>query len=328
MPTVKYWQAVNSALREELERDASVVVFGEDVGKPGGPFGATRGLQEQFGPARVRDTPLSEASIVGAAVGAAMTGLRPVVEVMFFDFITLAMDQLVNQAAKVRFMSGGALTAPMVVRVLCGAGRGSGPQHSQSFESWLAHVPGLHVVAPGTPADAKGLLKAAIRSDDPVIVLDSSRLWVSRGEVPDGDHLTPIGQARIARPGRDLTIVSWSWALSRALEAAEELAGTGIEAEVIDLRSLNPLDERLVLDSLSRTGRLVIAHDAAASYGPGAEIAALAAGAGFQHLRAPVVRVTPPFAPAPFPAHLERSFYPQGADVASAARSLMRGEDG
>ncbi|MTD57054.1 alpha-ketoacid dehydrogenase subunit beta [Amycolatopsis pithecellobii] len=325
MTVRKYWQAVNDALREELARDERVVIFGEDVAKPGGPFGATRGLREEFGASRVRDTPISEAGIVGAAVGAAMTGLRPIAEIMYFDFITLAMDQLVNQAAKVRYMSGGALSVPMVVRVFCGAGRGSGPQHSQSVESWLGHVPGLRVVAPGDPAEAKALLKGAIRSPDPVIVLDSSRLWTKRGEVPDGDVVAPIGEARIVRPGNDVTIVAWSWALSRSLEAAEKLAAQGISAEVVDPRSLNPLDEKSIMDSLRRTGRLLIVHDAVSTYGPGAEIAALAAGPGFGALRAPVVRLTPPFAPAPFPSHLEQAYYPQPADIETAALSLVRG---
>jgi pyruvate/2-oxoglutarate/acetoin dehydrogenase E1 component len=325
MTVRKYWQAVNDALREELARDERVVIFGEDVGKPGGPFGATRGLQAEFGASRIRDTPISEAGIVGAAVGAAMTGLRPIAEIMYFDFITLAMDQLVNQAAKVRYMSGGALSVPMVVRVFCGAGRGSGPQHSQSLEAWLAHVPGLQVLAPGDPAEAKSLLKAAIRSPDPVIILDSSRLWTQRGEVPDGDIVAPIGKARIARPGTDVTLVAWSWALSRTLEAAQVLEEQGVSAEVVDLRSLNPLDETTILESLARTGRIVIVHDAVGTYGPGAELAALAAGKGFHTLKAPVLRITPPFAPAPFPSHLEKAYYPQPADIASAVQTLVRG---
>lgn len=324
MTVRKYWQAVNDALREELERDDSVVVFGEDVGKPGGPFGATRGLRDAFGPDRVRDTPISEAAIVGAAVGAAMTGLRPVVEIMYFDFITLAMDQLVNQAAKVRYMSAGSLSVPMVVRVFCGAGRGSGPQHSQSLEAWLAHVPGLQVVAPGDPADAKGLLKSAIRAPDPVVVLDSSRLWTQRGEIPDGEVLTPIGSARVARPGSDVTLVAWSWALTRTLAAAEQLDEVGVSAEVVDLRSLSPLDEELVLESLRRTGRIVIVHDAVGPYGPGAEIAALAAGPGFAFLRSSVVRLTPPFAPAPFPTHLELAYYVQPDEIVAAVQKVMR----
>lgn len=320
---MKYWQAVNLALAEELERDGDVMVFGEDVGKAGGPFGATRGLQDKFGADRVRDTPLSEAGIVGAAVGAAMNGARPVVEVMFFDFVTLVMDQLVNQAAKVRYMSGGALRAPMVVRVLCGAGRGSGPQHSQSFESWLAHVPGLTVVAPGNPGDARGLLKAAIRSDDPVIVIDNSRLWAVRGEVAEDDPVPELGTARIVRPGKDLTIVAWSWALARANEAAEELAEAGMDPELVDLRSLSPLDRTTVLDSVRKTGRLLVVHDSPADYGPGAEIVALAAEEGFEALRARPVRLTPPFAPAPFPKHLEDAYYPQRRDIVRAARTIM-----
>lgn len=326
MAELKYWQAVNTALRTEMARDPSVVVFGEDVGKPGGPFGATRGLRDEFGAARVRDTPISEAAIVGAAVGAAMTGLRPVVEVMFFDFVTLAMDQLANQAAKMRYMSAGAYTVPLVVRTMCGAGRGSGPQHSQLFEAWLAAVPGLRVVFPSTPREAKTLLQAAIRADDPVVVVESSRLWGVRGEVPDTEpDAADLATARIARAGTDLTLVAWGWALTRALAAAEELAGRGVEAEVLDLRSLCPVDDELILASLARTGRLMVVHDATEPFGPGAEIAALAATRGFASLTAPVVRVTPPFAPAPFPAHLEAAYYPQPAAIVDAATTLVGG---
>jgi pyruvate/2-oxoglutarate/acetoin dehydrogenase E1 component len=319
----KYWQAINEALASEMERDASVVVLGEDVGAPGGVYVATRGLQERFGAVRVRDTPISEGILVGLATGAAMTGLRPVIEIMFMDFMTLAADQLVNHAAKVASVSGGAFSAPMVVRTMCGAGRSTGPQHGQSLESWLAHVPGLKVVWPSNAADAKGLLTAAIRDDNPVVVVESLALWGTRCEVPDGDHVVPIGRAAVARAGGDVTLACWGAAVPRALEAADLLAADGIGAEVLDLRTISPLDTGALLESLGRTGRLVIVHDAVGPFGAGAEVAAVAAGEGFGALKAPVRRVTAPFAPVPFPGHLERGYFPQAQDVADAARGLL-----
>jgi acetoin:2,6-dichlorophenolindophenol oxidoreductase subunit beta len=325
MAELKMWQAVNTALGEELERDATVVLFGEDVGKAGGAFGASRGLRDRFGAGRVRDTPISEGAITGLAVGAAMCGLRPVVEIMYFDFATLAMDQLVNQAAKMRYMSGGALSVPLTMLTFCGSGRGSGPQHSQSLEAWLAHVPGLSVVYPSTPADAKGLLAAAIRSDDPVVFVESSRLWTIRGEAPEGsEHVVPIGKATIARPGSDVTLVSWGWAALRTLEAAELLATGGIDAEVVDLRTISPLDEAAVLDSVGRTGHLVVVHDAAGPFGPGAEVAALVAEHAFDALQGPIMRVTAPFAPAPFANQLEHAYYPTAERIAGAARAALK----
>ena len=316
MTSQKFWQAVNAALDEELSRDPSVILFGEDVGKPGGPFGASRGLYERFGASRVRDTPISEAAITGMAVGAAMCGLRPIVEIMYFDFITLAMDQLVNQAAKMRYMSGGELTVPMTLMTFSGAGRGSGPQHSQSFESWLGHVPGLSVVYPSNPEDAKGLLKGAIRSPDPVVFVSSSRLWTVRGEVSSNIDTIPLGQAKIARPGRDVTIVSWGWAASRCLEAAELLSLGGVDAEVVDLRTISPLDTATILDSVERTGHLAIVHDAPSPYGPGAEICAVVGELGFESLAGPIIRITPPFAPSPFSDRLESAFYPTPERIA------------
>ncbi|WUI04175.1 alpha-ketoacid dehydrogenase subunit beta [Spirillospora sp. NBC_00431] len=329
MSTVKYWQAVNSALHEELERDASVHVFGEDVGVPGGPFAATRGLRERFGEWRVRDTPISESTFTGMAVGAAMAGLRPVAEVMYFDFITLAMDQLVNQAAKMSYMSDGAFAVPLTIRTLCGGHRGSGPQHSQSLEGWLAAVPGLKVVWGGTPADAKGLLKAAIRDDDPVVVIESLSLWTRRGEVPDDtDHVVPIGAGLIRRPGDDVTLVCWGDTVPSAMEAAEALAGRGVGAEVLDLRTLSPLDEALILRSLAKTGRLVVVQDAQGPCSVGSEVIRLAATDGFASLRAPAARVSPPFAPVPFAPDLEHAYYPGPDDVVSAALRTIEGNGG
>jgi pyruvate/2-oxoglutarate/acetoin dehydrogenase E1 component len=324
MAQVKYWKAINDALTEEMERDERVVLVGEDVGKPGGTYIASKGLYDRFGANRVRDTPISEATLVGLATGAAMTGLRPIVEIMFFDFLTLASDQLVNHAAKVVSVSGGAFRVPMVVRTMCGAGRNTGPQHGQSLEAWIAHVPGLKVVWPSNPSDMKGLLKAAVRDDNPVVVIESLALWGARGDVPDGDHLVELGTASVARAGDDVTLVSWGGAVPRALAAADALAGEhGIAAEVVDLRSLSPIDETTILTSLAKTGRLVIVHDAVRPFGGGAEIAALAAGEGFADLQAPVVRVTPPFAHVPFPPQLEAAYYPQVADVVAAVRTTV-----
>lgn len=309
-----------------MERDPSVCIVGEDVAY-GGPFGATKDLEEQFGSLRVRNTPISEAGFVGAALGAAMTGMRPVVEVMFFDFVTLVMDQLVNQAAKISYMSGGKFQAPMVIRTLSGAGRGTGPQHGQNLEGWLGHVPGLKVVWSSTPEDAKGLLKSAIRDDDPVVVVESLGLWGQRGEVPDEDRLVPIGLGAIRREGEDATVVAWGSTVRRALEAAEQLSEEGIEAEVLDLRTLSPIDEALILSSLRKTGRLVIVHDAVAPFGPGAEVATIAASAGFGSLKAPVTRVAPPFAPVPLTPNLEQAYFPQyfpqPEDVRAAVSNLV-----
>ncbi|QXJ21161.1 2-oxoisovalerate dehydrogenase [Actinomadura graeca] len=321
--TIKYREAVAEALGEEMERDPAVVVFGEDVARAGGTFLATRGLLDRFGGSRVRDTPISEGALIGAAVGAAMTGLRPVVEIMFADFLTLAADQLVNHAAKMRSVSGGEFSVPMVVRVIGAAGKAAGPQHGQSLEGWLAHVPGLKVVAPGSPADLKGLLKSAVRDPDPVIVLESLALWGLKGEVPGGDHLVPIGRAAVTRPGTDVSLVTWGAAHARATEAARLLDLDGIDAEVVDLRSLMPLDREAVLATLRRTGRLVVVHDAVAPYGPGAEIAALAAGPGFAWLKAPVRRVAPPFAHVPLPEPLQRAYYPGAEEIAAAARESL-----
>jgi pyruvate/2-oxoglutarate/acetoin dehydrogenase E1 component len=257
-------------------------------------------------------------------MGAAMTGLRPIVEVMFLDFLTLASDQLVNHAAKVASVSEGQFAVPMVMRTLSGAGRASGPQHGQSLESWIAHVPGLKVVMPSTPADAKGLLKAAVRDPGPVVVIESLAVWGLKGDVPDGDHVVPIGEAAVARAGADVTLVSWGGAVQRTLAAAELLdTEHGVSAEVLDLRTLSPLDTGAILRSLQRTGRIAVVHDAVGPFGGGAEIAAVAASEGFHALRAPVRRVTAPFAPVPLGAALETAYYPQSDDIADAVREVL-----
>jgi pyruvate/2-oxoglutarate/acetoin dehydrogenase E1 component len=315
--------AIRRALDIELQRDPSVVVLGEDVSY-GGPFGATKGLAETYGN-RIRDTPISEATVVGMTVGAALSGLRPVVEVMYIDFITLAMDQLVNHAAKLRYMTDGLLNVPMVVRAQGGARGSMGAHHSQSLEAWLAHVPGLTVVAPATPADAQGLLQGAIRSDDPVLYLEHRGLYRMKADVPDGyeSALVPLGSAAIRRTGSDVTIVSWSYTVTTVLTAAMALATEGIAAEVIDLRSLQPLDLGTVLESVARTRRLVIAHEAVEQGGLGAEIAARVSEAAWAELAAPVTRVAAPFVPPPFSPDLERAFVPDAAAIIAAVKRTL-----
>jgi len=323
MPELRMGQALNRALAEALAEDPSVILLGEDIGAAGGPFGVTRGLQEKFGPDRVRDTPIAEAGIMGAAVGAALSGLKPVAEIMFMDFITLAMDALVNQAAKARFMFGGQRGVPLVLRTPHGGGLSAGPQHSQCLEAWLCHVPGLKVVCPATPADAYGLLRSAIADPDPVVVVENKALYAMKGEVAEAPEPVPIGRARIARPGRDATIVAYGAAVHWAMEAAGLLAGEGIEAEVLDLRSLQPWDEAAVLESLSRTHRLVIAHEAVEAFGVGGEIAARMADIGFDELDGPILRVGAPFTPVPFAKELEAAYRPDAARIAAAVRRTL-----
>lgn len=315
-------RALNQALADAMDSDSAVVVLGEDIGRAGGPFNVTRGLQERFAE-RVIDTPISEAAITGAALGAALSGLKPVVEIMFMDFITLAMDQLVNQAAKAHFMFGGQASVPMVLRTPHGGGQSAGPQHSQCLEAWLTHVPGLKVVCPATPADAYGLLRAAIDDPNPVIFVENKALYGLKGPMATPPEPVPIGKARIARSGRDASVVTYGAMVHRALEAADTLASHGIEIEVVDLRSLQPWDKQAVLGSVARTHRVVIAHEAVMSFGIGAEIAATIAHEGFDELDAPVVRVGAPFMPSPFAPSLEGRFMPGAKDVVGAVREVM-----
>jgi len=317
-----YAEALNDALRSEMARDARVIVMGEDIGRHGGAFQVTAGLLDKFGPTRIRQTPISELGIVGAAVGAALTGLRPVVELMYVDFSGLAMDQIVNQAAQNRFMFGGQARVPLVIRAQGGSGRGNAAQHSKSLEAWFAHVAGLKVVMPATPADAKGLLAAAIRDDDPVMFIEHKLLYRTKGDVPAGEHLVPLGRADVKRPGRDLTIVSWSRELVFSLEAAETLAGEGIEAEVVDVRTLVPLDVATILASVRRTRHCLVVHEAIKRGGYGAEIAALVAEEAFDDLDAPPKRLAGLDTPIPYAKHLERSVVPQVEDIVAAARAL------
>ena len=323
MAEVRYSQAINRALADAMAADESVVLFGEDVAAPGGPFAVTRGLLGKFGPDRVRDTPISEAAIAGAAVGAALSGLRPVVEIMFMDFMTFAMDALVNQAAKAHFMFGGQCGVPMVVRTPHGGGLNAGPQHSQCLEAWFAHVPGLKVVVPGTPADAYGLLRAAIDDPDPVIFVEHKGLYGTKGEFPEPPAPVALGVARIARPGRDVTVAAYGAAVGWATRAAEALAVDGIEAEVIDLRSIQPWDEETVFASVSRTRRLVVVHEAVTAFGVGAEIAARIGERAFGLLKAPVLRVGAAFMPIPFARSLERACLPGEAAIVAAVRHAV-----
>ncbi len=315
-------QAVNEALAEELRRDESVFVIGEDVAEAGTPFKVLSGLVEEFGPERVLDSPISEAGITGLAVGAAMTGMRPVVDIMFGDFLTLVMDQLANQAAKAHYMSGGRLQVPLVLRTTLGATRRSAAQHSQSLHAWVAHIPGLKVVLPSTPADAKGLLKSAIRDDNPVVFIEDKMDWRITGEVPAGELVIPLGVGDVKRPGDDVTLVATSSMVRVCLGAADLLAQDGISAEVVDPRTLSPLDRDLLVRSAEKTGRAVVVDEGHRSYGVTAELAAVIAEEAFYHLDAPVRRLGALDVPVPFSPPLEDETVPTPETVAAAAREL------
>lgn len=323
MAQTRYVRAINQALADAMEADPRVFVIGEDVGVAGGSFKATRGLIDRFGPDRVLDAPIAEAALTGIGVGAALTGMRPVVEIMFMDFITLSMDMLVNQAAKARAMFGGQGSVPMVLRTPHGGGLNAGPQHSQCLEAWLAHVPGLKVVCPSNPADAYGLLRAAIDDPDPVIVVENKALYAVSGDLPDDPPHVPIGRGAIRRAGHDATVVAYGATVAMAEAAAETLAAEGLSIEVIDLRSLQPWDEGLVAESLSRTHNLVIAHEAVEAFGIGAEIAARMADIAFDDLDGPIVRVGAPFAPPPFGASLESAYRPDPSRIIAALRRSL-----
>ena len=322
MRTLTFAQAVNEALAEEMRRDESVFVIGEDVAEAGTPFKVLAGLVEEFGPGRVVDSPISEPGITGLGVGAAMTGLRPVVDIMFGDFLTLVMDQLANQAAKTHYMSGGKLKVPLTLRTTMGATRRSGAQHSQSLHAWVAHVPGLKVVLPSTPEDAKGLLKTAIRDDNPVVFVEDKMDYTVKGEVPDGEYMIPFGVADVKRVGEDLTIVATSSMVRVALAAAAELEGDGISVEVIDPRTLVPLDLEALVKSATKTGRAIVVDEGHRSYGASAEIAAAIGEAAFYSLDAPVRRVAALDVPIPFSPPLEDATVPTPELVAQVAREL------
>lgn len=320
-----YAEAVREAIDLAMARNERVFLFGEDVGVYGGAFGVTDGLYQKYGPERVRDTPISEAIIAGVATGAALTGMRPIAEIQFMDFITLSMEQLVLQAAKLRFMLGGKVEVPFVLRTPAGAGTGAAAQHSESLENWFVHVPGLKVVMPSTPADAKGLLLAAIEDPNPVIFVEHKLLYRTKGAVPEGYYTTPLSQSEVKRSGRDLTIVATSLMVVRALEAATKLAAEGIEAEVVDPRTLKPLDADPIIRSVSKTGRVLIVHEAVKTGGFGGELAAIIAESdAFDYLDAPIRRLAGLDIPVPYNRELERRMAPQVDDIIAAARQLVR----
>lgn len=323
MPSITYRDALNQALREEMQRDPSVFLMGEEVGLYQGAYKVSRGLLEEFGPQRVVDTPIAELGFAGVGVGAAMGGLRPVIEFMTWNFAVLALDQIVNSAAKMLYMSGGQLRMPIVFRGPNGAALQLASQHSQAWESWLAHIPGLKVVAPATPADAKGLLKSAIRDNNPVVVLEGEMLYNIKGEVPEGELLVPIGRADVKRAGTDVTVVCHSKTVAPALKAAEQLAGQGISAEVVDLRSLRPLDEAAVLASVAKTHRAVVAEEGWPHSGIGAQVVDVIQREAFDELDAPVLRVTQADAPMPYNKQLERLAKPSAEKIVAAARRVL-----
>ncbi|HXF56553.1 MAG TPA: alpha-ketoacid dehydrogenase subunit beta [Actinomycetota bacterium] len=323
MRELTFAQAVREALAEEMRRDPSVFVIGEDVGEAGHPFKVLAGLIDEFGPERVVDTPISEAGITGIAVGAAMTGLRPVVDIMFGDFLTLAMDQLVNQAAKIHYMSGGKLRVPLVVHTTLGATRRSAAQHSQSLHAWFSHVPGLKVALPATPRDAKGLLKAAIRDDSPVVVFEDKMTYQLRGPVPEGEFVIPLGVAEVKREGTDVTVVATSSMVAVALATADLLEAEGISLEVVDPRTTVPLDRETLVASAAKTGRVIVVDEGCRSYGVTAELASVIAEEAFYHLDAPVRRLGAMDVPVPFSPVLEDLTVPTPETVAAAARELL-----
>jgi len=322
MATLTMREALNQALGEEMRRDPSVFLIGEEVGQYQGPYKVTQGLIQEFGEWRVRDTPIAEEAIAGVAVGAAFVGMRPIAEMMTFNFSLLALDQIVNHAAKYRYMSGGQIRCPMVLRGPSGAAAQVAAQHSQAFESWFTHIPGLVVAMPSTPADAKGLLKSSIRDDNPVIFMENEVLYNMKGEVPDGDYTIPLGLGDVKRVGADVTLVAWSRSVQRALEAAELLAGDGIEAEIVDPRTLRPLDDELIFESVRKTNRCVVIEEGWRYAGFGAEIADRVQRGCFDDLDAPVLRVTAADVPMPYSKKLEKAFLPQPKQIVDAVHQV------
>jgi pyruvate/2-oxoglutarate/acetoin dehydrogenase E1 component len=324
MRTITYREAIREALDEELARDERVFLIGEDIADPfGGTYKVTQGLSTKYGAQRVRNTPIAEAGYIGISVGAAMLGMRPVAELMYVDFAACCFDALANQAAKIRYMSGGQAGVPLVVRTQQGTGRSSAAQHAQSFEALFAHIPGLKVAMPATPADAKGLLKTAIRDDDPVVFLEHKLLYNTKGEVPDGEHLVPFGRAEIRRPGREVTVVATSRMVSFALDAAERLAAEGIEIEIVDPRTIVPLDRASIVASVRRTTRAVVVHEAVERCGFGAELAAIIQEEAFERLNAPVKRVAARNAPVAFAPALEQFQTPGVTSIVDAVHAVM-----
>lgn len=323
MPRITMREAISQALWEEMERDPDVFIMGEEVGVWGGSYAVTRGFYDHFGPDRVKDTPISEATIVGAAIGAALTGLRPVAEIMTINFAFSAFEHIVNQAAKLHYMFAGQMVLPMVIRTVSGGGRQLAATHSQTPDVIFAHFPGLKVVAPGTPEDAKGLLKTSIRSNDPVLFIESATLYPLRAEVPEGEVLIPIGKSRVQRQGKDVTIVTYSKMLETSMKAADRLAKEGIEAEIVDLRTLRPLDMEPVITSFKKTNRAVIVEEGWRSYGVGAEVAARIYEEAFDYLDAPIQRVAQKEVPLPYNRNLEQFALPQEDDVIRAVKEVV-----
>lgn len=323
MPRITMREAISQALWEEMENDEKVFIMGEEVGVWGGTYAVTKGFYDHFGEKRVRDTPIAEAAIVGAAIGAALAGLRPVAELMTINFAFAAMDHIVNEAAKLHYMFGGQFTIPLVIRTPGGGGRQLGATHSQTPDAIFAHFPGLKVVAPGTPEDAKGMLKAAIRSDDPILFIEHATLYQVRGEVPEGDYTTPLDQAKVQRPGNDVTVITYSKMLEKSLIAADELAKDGIEAEIVDIRSLRPLDMGPILDSFKKTNRAVIVEEGWRSYGVGAEVSARIYEQAFDYVDAPIRRVAQEEVPLPYNQTLEQMALPQVEDIIQAVKEVL-----
>ena len=325
MREITYLEAVREAMSQEMRQNEDVFILGEDIGVYGGAFGVTRGMIEEFGSERIRNTPISEAAIAGGAVGAALTGMRPILELQFSDFITIAMDQLVNQAAKTRYMFGGKGKVPMVLRTPAGSGTGAAAQHSQSLEAWMAHIPGLKVIQPSTAYDAKGLLKAAMDDDNPVIFYEHKLLYRTKGDVPEEQYSIPIGKADIKRRGKDVTIVATAIMVHKALEAAAELEKEGIDVEVVDPRTLVPLDEETIIESVKKTGRLIVVHEAVKRGGFGGEIASvIAESEAFDYLDAPIKRLGALAVPIPYNPHLEKATVPQVEDIIEAVKETVR----
>ena len=323
MAKITMRQAISQALWEEMERDPDVFILGEEVGVWGGTYAVTKGFYDHFGAERVRDTPISEAAIIGAAIGSALTGLRPVAELMTINFAFSAMDHIVNEAAKLHYMFNGQMVLPLVIRTVGGGGRQLGATHSQTPDAIFAHFPGLKIVAPGTPADAKGLLKAAIRSNDPIMFIEHATLYQTRGEVPEGDYVVPIGISKVQRPGEHVTIVTYSKMLELSLKAAEELSKEGIEAEIVDLRSLRPLDMGPVIESFKKTNRAVVVEEGWKSFGVGAEVSARIYEEAFDYIDAPVKRVAQKEVPLPYNQTLEKMAIPDVKDIIAAVKEVL-----
>ena len=324
MRELTYAQAINEALRQCMKEDERVILLGEDIGVYGGVFQVTAGLLNEFGPERVIDTPIAEAGFTGASVGAALTGMRPVVEIMFIDFTTVAMDMIINQMAKMHYMFGGRGKVPMVLRINIGAGRGTAAQHSQSFHALFMHIPGLYLAVPSTPYDAKGLMIEAIRNDNPVVFVEHKKLYVEKGDVPEESYTIPFGQAEIKREGSDVTIVATHALVARSLNAAEEAAKEGIDVEIVDPRTLVPLDRAAILESVKKTGRLLVADEGHKTCGVAAEVSAMVAEEAIYYLKAPVARVCSPDTPVPFSPPLEQAYIPDVKDLVPAIKRLMQ----